>query len=326
MIDGVIVVDKPKGLTSFGVVKAVRKVTGVKKVGHAGTLDPMATGVLPVCVGKATKIVQFLMAGHKEYLGMMRLGVVTDTYDAEGEILETTPLGKIGLSAIQAAVSRFTGSLLQSPPPYSAVKHKGEPLYRLARRGEVVRKEPRQIHVFAFTVESWHLPFVEFRVSCTKGTYVRSLVHDIGAVLGCGAHLCSLRRLRSGPFSLEEAVDLETIGEAASTRTLGRYVMPVSEALAHIPSVVIDQDLAAAIRNGRRVSEACVMRLMETQGLRRERAKPFLRLVLPSEGGAGREELVTVLEWGGGDQRHDRGQSGHIRPLKIWQNHRKEAV
>ncbi len=208
---GVFLVDKPAGMTSFAVVARVRRILHIKKVGHAGTLDPFATGLLVVCVGRpATKMISRFMAGEKEYLATLRLGVETETLDTEGKITKTTEVGILNGSDIEASLQRFRGVQMQTPPVYSALKHKGKPLYYYARRGIEIKKEPREITVS--TLEriddgkdlAGKEVDLQVRVVCSKGTYIRSLAADIGKDLGCGAHLVQLRRIRSGCFSIEE--------------------------------------------------------------------------------------------------------------------------
>lgn len=212
VLAGVFLVDKPSGLTSFAVVARVRRILGMKKVGHAGTLDPFATGLLVVCAGRpATKMISRFMEGEKEYLATLRLGVETETLDTEGKITKTTEVGILNASDIETSLQRFRGVQMQTPPVYSALKHKGKPLYYYARRGIEIKKEPREITVS--TLErigddgdlTGNEVDLRVRIVCSKGTYIRSLAADIGKDLGCGAHLVQLRRIRSGCFSVEES-------------------------------------------------------------------------------------------------------------------------
>lgn len=210
-IDGVLLVDKAPGMTSHDVVAITRKRLNTKKVGHCGTLDPMATGLLIVVIGKATKIQDLLMAEDKEYEGTLTLGATTSTQDKEGEILETKPVPAFTHEELAAAFKEFTGDFYQTPPMVSAIKKDGVPLYKLARQGKVIEREPRLVHVFHHEITRVELPSVDFKVLCSKGFYVRTYAHDIGQKLGCGAHLSALRRTRSGKFDLSRTVTFEQL-------------------------------------------------------------------------------------------------------------------
>jgi len=207
-LDGALLVDKPSEWTSHDVVAKVRGHFRLPKVGHCGTLDPMATGLLILVLGKATRYSERLMASDKVYEGTMRLGEVTDSYDADGELVETRPVPPLSLDDLNEAAAPFVGDLQQIPPMVSAKKVGGVPLYRLARQGREIPREPRLVHVYTFRFEDYEDPFGYFRVSCTKGTYVRSLAHDLGQRLGCGAHLTALRRTGSGRFDVADALPL----------------------------------------------------------------------------------------------------------------------
>jgi len=209
-IDGVLAVDKEPGMTSHDVVALVRRCLDMKKVGHCGTLDPLATGLLLVVLGKATRIQDLLMSEDKTYEGTLRLGQVTNTQDADGNVLEEHPVPPdLDAAQLTTAFDQFRGDFYQTPPMVSAIKKDGVPLYKLARQGKTVEREPRFVHVYGYQIQRVTLPEVDFRVSCSKGFYVRTYVHDIGQVLGCGAHLAALRRTQSGRFTLERAVPVE---------------------------------------------------------------------------------------------------------------------
>jgi tRNA pseudouridine55 synthase len=210
-IDGVLLIDKAAGMTSHDVVAIVRKRLGIRKVGHCGTLDPLATGLLIAVLGRGTKIQDLLMAEDKEYTGTFQLGVTTDSQDADGEVLETRPVSEFTREQLEEAFEKFHGDFYQMPPMVSAIKQGGVPLYKLARQGKTVEREPRFVHVFAHEITGVHLPEVDFRVVCSKGFYVRTYAHDIGASLDCGAHLRVLRRTKSGRFSVDNAVTVEEI-------------------------------------------------------------------------------------------------------------------
>jgi len=219
-IDGVLLVDKARGMTSHDVVALVRRRLEFKKVGHCGTLDPLATGLLIVVLGRGTKIQDLLMSEDKEYAGSMQLGAITASQDADGEVLETRPVAEYSREQIEAAFARYDGDFYQMPPMVSAIKKDGVALYKLARQGKTVEREPRFVHVFAHEVQALRLPEIDFRVVCSKGFYVRTYVHDIGMDLGCGAHLKQLRRTKSGRFNLERSITVDEIaaGSAESIR------------------------------------------------------------------------------------------------------------
>ncbi len=210
-LDGVLLVDKAPRMTSHDVVAMVRRKLNTKKVGHCGTLDPLATGLLLVVLGRGTKIQDLLMSEDKEYVGTMMLGVSTASQDADGEIVETKPVADFPREQIDAAFSKFDGDFYQMPPMVSAIKKEGVPLYKLARQGKVVEREPRFVHVFAHEIKAVRLPEIDFRVVCSKGFYVRTYAFDIGNELGCGAHLKTLRRTKSGRFDLQRAVTVDDL-------------------------------------------------------------------------------------------------------------------
>jgi tRNA pseudouridine55 synthase len=213
-LDGVLLVDKAPGMTSHDVVAIARRqlrAVGVEKVGHCGTLDPLATGLLILTIGRGTKIQDLLMAEDKEYVGTMKLGEMTDSQDADGQITETRPVPELTREQLDAAFAKYHGDFYQTPPMVSAIKKDGVPLYKLARKGQVVEREPRFVHVYAHEIQAVRMPEIDFRVVCSKGFYVRTYAHDIGEALGCGAHLRSLRRTKSGKFTLEHAVSTEAL-------------------------------------------------------------------------------------------------------------------
>jgi tRNA pseudouridine55 synthase len=209
--DGVLLVDKAEGMTSHDVVALVRRQLGIKKIGHCGTLDPIATGLLLLTIGRGTKVQDLLMSEDKEYVGALRLGATTTTQDREGEIVETKPVPPLSETKIRETFDKFRGDFYQMPPMVSAKKHGGVPLYKLARQGKVVDREPRFVHVYRYTINGIVLPDIDFTVLCSKGFYVRTYAHEIGEALGCGAHLKSLRRIKSGRFDLANAVSVDQI-------------------------------------------------------------------------------------------------------------------
>jgi tRNA pseudouridine55 synthase len=220
--DGVLLIDKAAGMTSHDVVALVRRRLGIKKVGHCGTLDPLATGLLLVVVGRGTKIQDLLMAEDKEYTGTMRLGVTTDSQDADGQVVETRPVPDLTKEQLETAFAKFHGDFYQLPPMVSAIKKEGVPLYKLARQGKTVEREPRFVHVFAHEIAGVRPPEIDFRVVCSKGFYVRTYAFDIGEELGCGAHLAALRRTKSGRFDVANAVTVAEIREGDPLEILRR--------------------------------------------------------------------------------------------------------
>jgi len=251
-LHGVVVVDKPAGPSSFAIVHQARKLTGVRKVGHGGTLDPAASGVLPICFGEGTKVAQFLLDADKEYLATVRLGVSTDSYDATGTVVARLAAHHLSAAAIEEALPPFRGWIAQTPPLFSALKRDGKPLYAYARAGETVALEPRQVRIDALEIHGLdavgtEAPAVRLRVACSKGTYIRSLAHDLGAALGVGGHLEALRRTRSGPFTLAQAIAPADLADAAS-----RLLSP-AQALAGLPAMTLDAERARAIGQGKAV-------------------------------------------------------------------------
>jgi tRNA pseudouridine55 synthase len=224
--DGALLVDKPAGPTSHDVVEAVRSQFGISKVGHAGTLDPAATGLLILLLGRGTKLSEKLMADDKVYAGWMRFGETTDSYDADGEVITTASVPPLDVEKLNAAADMFVGDQMQTPPMVSAVKKDGVPLYKLARKGIEVPREPRLVHIYKFRFTAYEEPYGAFRVACTKGTYVRSLAHDLGQKLGCGAHLATLRRFASGRFDVADAVEFEELLKLSRAQ-LEQRVIPI---------------------------------------------------------------------------------------------------
>jgi tRNA pseudouridine55 synthase len=222
--DGVLLVDKAGGMTSHDVVALVRRKLEIKKVGHCGTLDPLATGLLLLTLGRGTKIQDLLMSEDKEYVGTLTLGISTATQDRDGEIVEQREVPLLGENEIRAAFDKFRGDFYQMPPMVSAIKQGGVPLYKLARQGKVVEREPRLVHVYRHSVDRTALPDIDFTVLCSKGFYVRTYAHDIGQALGCGAHLKSLRRSKSGRFDVAHAITVDQIKTAPREEILGRIL------------------------------------------------------------------------------------------------------
>jgi tRNA pseudouridine55 synthase len=249
VMDGVIVIDKPTGKTSHDVVNEVRKALGIKKAGHTGTLDPMVTGVLPVCLNEATKLAGFLSGEDKEYRATMLLGVKTDTMDTEGKIISQSD-NLASEEEIKSIILRMTGKIKQIPPAYSAIKYCGKPLYKWARGGVFHDLKPRDVTIHSIVVEEVSFPRVTFRVSCSKGTYIRSLCSDIGDALGTGACLCGLRRLKSGIFTEEIAVVLSEFACNDKKEELAKKILPMTELLPLLATIELKDHSAVKLRNG----------------------------------------------------------------------------
>jgi tRNA pseudouridine55 synthase len=251
-ISGILNVDKPAGMTSHDVVDRVRQMSSQRRVGHAGTLDPLATGVLIVCLGQATRVAEYLMASDKVYQAQIRLGVTTDTHDAEGEVTATAEVD-VGEEEVREALASFVGSIQQMPPMYSALKREGTPLYKLARQGITVEREARSVEIYNIELLDWMPPLFTVQVECSPGTYIRALARDLGQKLDCGAHLQSLTRLASGQFTLEEAVSLDELAEAFAQGNWQEFIHPLDKALLDFEPMVVDAQTEKRIRYGQQV-------------------------------------------------------------------------
>jgi tRNA pseudouridine55 synthase len=249
---GLFIVDKPVGPTSHKIVSMVRQGTGVRKVGHAGTLDPRASGVLVLCVGPATRLSEYLSTSEKRYEAVVRFGSSTETYDAEGDVVRQSDSAPT-LEEIEAMLPEFRGDIQQIPPPYSAIKVEGRKAYELARAGEEVDLEPRDVTVTRLEVLDYQPPDVVLDVECSAGTYIRSLAHDLGDRLGMGAHLADLRRTKAGPFDTEDAVPLPKLEVGFLTGKWEQYMRPAADALPDFPMVHLDEEAYDLVRNGRRI-------------------------------------------------------------------------
>ncbi len=321
MISGILLIDKPEGLSSFDIVRRVRKALGERKIGHLGTLDPFATGLLPLCLGEATKLVPYLMPEPKTYRATLKLGEATDTQDVTGRVVsrrDRLPEPE----KIRRVAADFTGEIWQVPPMYSALHYQGERLYKLARRGQTVELAPRRVTVYRLQVEEISLPSVTITVRCSQGTYLRALAADLGTALGCGAHLTALRRLEVGHFKVEAAVSPAALEEAAPEKRLG-LIIPLSACLPAVRLVAAGPEEAAQLRQGR------VVAWREDAGLAAE------ELVQVQTGGEllalarvrrqeGRVLLVPVRVFvagaqGSGLSGPDSRQEGSISPLRATQ-------
>jgi len=252
MISGVLVVDKPSGMTSHDVVNVVRRLARTRRVGHAGTLDPMATGVLVVLVGPATRLSRFAMLGSKRYYSVVRMGEITNTYDADGDITEHRTV-TVDRAAIEDALTTLVGPIEQIPPMYAAIKVKGRKLYELARQGKEIQREPRAVTIHAIDILDWQPPDLTLDVACSSGTYIRSLAHDLGQQLGCGGHIRELRRLVSGPFTIAQARPLAELEELYAEGDLAEALLPPQTALSVMPTAIMTPEQERALRYGQRI-------------------------------------------------------------------------
>lgn len=252
-ISGILNIDKPSGMTSHDVVAAVRRISGERRVGHAGALDPMATGVLLICLGQATRVAEYLMKARKLYRTGIVLGISTDTYDAEGRVTSRVSEVAVTRSQIEKALSSLVGQVEQVPPMYSAIKREGTPLYKLARQGLVVERKPRIVEIYNIRLVDWSSPVLQIEVGCSKGTYIRSLAHDLGEGLGCGAHLQNLVRLAIGRFTLEEAISPSILEDAFAQGYWPEVIYPLDEALLDFQAMVVNEGTERKIRHGQHV-------------------------------------------------------------------------
>ena len=249
-MDGILNIDKPWGKTSFSIVAMVKRLSGERRVGHAGTLDPAATGVLPVCLGRGTRVVEFLVDTTKTYRAQIELGAATDTYDGSGKITQRGDPSGINQEQLESALNSFRGSIQQTPPMYSAVKHHGQPLYELARAGIKVERKSRLAKIHRLELIDWQSPVVTVEVECGKGTYIRSLAHDLGQSLGCGAYLRSLIRTRCGLFDIKDAISIAQLEEAFRYGYWQHFVYPIDVVLANQSAIIVNNSTEDTIRKG----------------------------------------------------------------------------
>jgi|SRR6266852_2738923 len=273
-MDGILNINKAAGMTSHDVVAKIRKLLKQKRVGHAGTLDPSASGVLPICVGQGTRVAEYLSESGKAYQAEIILGVVTDTYDSEGTIVRTTDMAEIlnlneingppvgadlsrpspiywpDRARIEEVLQKFIGQQMQTPPQYSAIKIQGRPAYKLARAGEEIPLQPRPITIYQLEILQWLPPRLILAIECSKGTYIRSLAYDLGEQLGCGGHLGALVRTRSGPFSISESITLEELEQAIEAGTVQEYLHPADLALQQYPALMLDDAAVERVLHG----------------------------------------------------------------------------
>jgi tRNA pseudouridine55 synthase len=252
-VSGILNMNKPAGMTSHDVVVRVRRLTGQRKVGHSGTLDPMATGVLLICLGQATRVTEYLMVGRKQYRAVVRFGVSTDTYDAEGTVIQTVESFQVSEAQIAEELAAFQGVIQQVPPPYSAIRHKGQRMYELARRGVPVQVPPRTVEIDSIDLVAWEAPCLTLDVTCSPGTYIRSLAHDLGQRLAVGGRLESLERLASGSWRLVDACTLDDLREAIDKGDWTHLLHPIDAALQDFERVDLSLDLARRVSQGQAV-------------------------------------------------------------------------
>jgi tRNA pseudouridine55 synthase len=276
-MDGVLNINKPTGMTSHDVVERVRRMLREKRIGHTGTLDPLATGVLVLCVGRATRIAQYLEAGEKEYKAVMRLGVSTDTLDAEGQVVATKSYTPPEPEQITEVMKAFTGPLMQRPPAYSAVKVAGVPSYKLAREGRAELLAPRPITIYSIQLMAYEDPLISLRVRCSKGVYIRTLCSEIGDVLGMGASLAGLERTQSGCFSIDKAVTLDELQTMVTARTVEQVFTTIDDALAVFPAVPINDIETVRVMHGNAIS--CPQSMTNVHGERVRLHGPSGRLL-----------------------------------------------
>jgi tRNA pseudouridine55 synthase len=250
-MDGILNINKPSGKTSFSIVAMVKRLSGERRVGHAGTLDPIATGVLPVCFGQGTRVIDFLINSSKAYQAQIELGIATDTYDASGKITHQESPAGITREHLQTILASFHGVIQQIPPMYSAIKYHGKPLYKLARAGIKIELQSRFVKVYRLELVDWQSPVATIEIECSKGTYIRSLAHDLGQALGCGANLKKLVRSRCGMFDIVDSVSIPKLEEAFHYGYWYDLVYPLDIVLSHWMAIVVNDDTGQAIRNGR---------------------------------------------------------------------------
>ncbi len=265
-VSGILVLDKPAGESSNKSLQKVKKIFQAAKAGHTGSLDPLATGVLPLCFGEATKISQFLLDSDKAYIATIQLGVKTSTGDAEGEVLSSQDFTSLTSADIESALENFRGEIQQVPSMYSALKHQGTPLYKLARAGKTVERKSRKVFIYEIQLLAYDAGLLELQVDCSKGTYIRTLADDLGDLLGVGAHVCALRRTRAGPFALDQAVTYEKLLQYMGEdriEELDQLLMPSDAAIQELPAVVLPGSTAEYVMQG----QAVITRHLPSSGL-----------------------------------------------------------
>lgn len=291
-LNGILVVDKPEGLTSTQTLEKVKKILKVKKAGHGGTLDPIATGVLPILIGKATKVAQIFLEGDKIYQGEMQLGISTLTFDITGEVVAKKPVPEFSLEDLTKVAQTFLGELDQTPPPFSAAKFRGKPLYKYARDGLLIPKEPKKIKIFRFDILEVNLPYVRFEVHCSKGTYIRSIINSFGEKLECGATLTKLRRIQKSVFKIEEALTLEEISRLVEENygELLKKIISVEKALEFLPKILVSEDFSKRIQEGRTMHTSSFISFIKFQKLTLSPSHDWIRILNP------KGKLIAIIE------------------------------
>ena len=313
-VSGILILDKPTGMSSNHALQRVKRIFGARKAGHTGALDPLATGLLPICLGEATKITQFLLEADKRYQTTARLGVRTDSSDADGEVLETKSCEHITVDMVEAQLPAFRGSISQVPSMFSALKHNGQPLYKLARAGKKVEVKARQVTIFDLTLMSMLSPHVQMDITCSKGTYIRSIVEDLGLALGCGAHVAQLRRLQAGPFKAEQMVTLDQLqslvesvqgenGGAAPQElifdALDALLLPLDTAVLHLNAVQLCAQQSGALQQGKAIvldSQQVIPGMVRVYNSSMPQAESFIGLAEISENGTLRAKRLLQTQ------------------------------
>ncbi len=292
LINGILVIDKPQGLTSTETLEKVKRILRVKKAGHGGTLDPIATGVLPIFLNNTTKLAEIFLEGDKVYEGEFQLGITTETYDITGEVVAEKEVPEISAEEIQNLANSFVGEIEQVPPPFSAAKYKGRPLYKYARDGIIISKKPRKVKIKEFKILGKDNSKVRFYLHCSKGTYVRSLVHELGEKIGCGAVLTSLRRLKKSVFTLDKALTLERLKEifTQGIEKLKPFIITPEEALEFLPKVILSEDLSQKIKEGQQIYTSSFLSFIKFQKLVISPTEKWIRIVTT------RGKLVAIIE------------------------------
>ena len=310
-IDGLLIVDKPEGITSLDVVREIKHRFGVKKAGHIGTLDPFATGVLPIVINEGTKLVPFLVEGPKEYEVTLKLGEETTTDDWTGKVVTSKPWEGVQPEKMEALIHTFLGKIHQTPSMFSAIKMQGKPLYRLARQGIEIDRKEREVEIYKIQIEEIALPLVCFKVSCSKGTYIRTMGRDIGRKIGCGAHLLRLRRTRSGPFTLERAISWKRLKDLSKPDHLQPWLISLEAALSNLPEVIGDEQLVRKVRFGKEM----MVQDLSPKTLPAFEKGQWLKMSSPEEG------LVAILksEVKGADIPWTNPEVVALRPLRVFQ-------
>ncbi len=310
-MDGLLIVDKPAGMISLDAVREIKARFFIRKAGHIGTLDPFATGVLPVVINEGTKLVPFLPGDPKDYEAVMKIGEETDTGDPTGQLVGRKAWDGVSCGAIVAAMEAFRGKIRQIPPMFSAVKVKGTPLYKMARKGIEIERGEKEVEVFGIRITGMELPLVRFEVSCSRGTYIRTLTKDIGEKIGCGAHLVSLRRTRSGPFHIDQAVPMEKLRDVSGGGDLRPYLIPLREALTGLREVMGNACLVEKVRQGKEM----VAGDLKAQVLPGMKKGEWLRMSSSQEG------LVAILRSEMEGEKIGAADPGRVvlRPVRVFQ-------